>query len=98
MRQRESEDEEKNRIELQQRMQALLSLKNNIEGNRVKPFKFHLYKIFLFIPYFISFRSQLFCELLKSFGNREKLSLHQLILQMSEKSVIFMQPSFNAIF
>jgi len=34
VRQRESEEEEKNRIDLQQRMQALLSLKNNIEGNR----------------------------------------------------------------
>ncbi|XP_065062279.1 cilia- and flagella-associated protein 74-like [Rhopilema esculentum] len=34
VRQRESEEEEKNRIDLQQRMHALLSLKNNIEGNR----------------------------------------------------------------
>ena len=43
VRQRESEEEEKNRVELQQKMQALLSLKNNIEGNRVRFVDFHFY-------------------------------------------------------
>eukprot|EP00794_Sanderia_malayensis_P015259 gene15259-16834_t len=33
IRQRESEEEEKNRIDMQNRMQALLNLKNDIEGN-----------------------------------------------------------------
>lgn len=54
VRQRESEEEEKNRIELQQRMQALLSLKNNIEGNRVCD-TLQLFDSVMFHEFLISF-------------------------------------------